>query len=103
MRSKIRPLQWAFAAWLMTSTLSLAAAQDLDIISTMTFEAGGKKYIKPCVHNNTAQMRQARFKVGTPGVRWSFAPLPVPAGQTACFELAAPPIAPGIANEVHVE
>jgi hypothetical protein len=87
----------------MAASTLAAIASDLDIVSTMSFETGGRKYIKPCVHNNTAQARQAHFKVGTTGVRWSFAPLPVPAGQTACFELAAPPIAPGIANEVHVE
>jgi len=88
---------------MMAWSTSAAVASDLDIISTMSFESGGRKYIKPCVHNNTGEIRQAHFKVGTTGVRWSFAPLPVPAGQTACFELAAPPIAPGIANEVHVE
>ena len=102
MRTKLRAQLWAVAALMAASTLA-AIASDLDIISTMSFETGGRKYIKPCVHNNTAQARQAHFKVGTTGVRWSFAPLPVPAGQTACFELAAPPIAPGIANEVHVE
>src|SRR5437762_2151871 len=102
MRSKFRAPLWAVAAMMAWST-SAAVASDLDIISTMSFESGGRKYIKPCVHNNTGEIRQAHFKVGTTGVRWSFAPLPVPAGQTACFELAAPPIAPGIANEVHVE
>jgi len=102
MRAKLRAQLWAVAALMASSTLS-AVASDLDIVSTMSFETGGRKYIKPCVHNNTAEARQAHFKVGTTGVRWSFAPLPVPAGQTACFELAAPPIAPGIANEVHVE
>jgi len=102
MRWRVRTPLWAVAALMLSSTLAAAAA-DLDIISTMSFESGGRKYIEPCVHNNTAEVRQAHFKVGTTGVRWSFAPLPVPAGQTACFELAAPPIAPGIANEVHVE
>ena len=102
MRAKLRAQLWAVAALMASSTLA-AVASDLDIVSTMSFETGGRKYIKPCVHNNTAEARQAHFKVGTTGVRWSFAPLPVPAGQTACFELAAPPIAPGIANEVHVE
>ena len=102
MRSKSCARLWAVAALMAWSTLA-AVASDLDIVSTMSFETGGRKYIKPCVHNNTAEVRQAHFKVGTTGVRWSFAPLPVPAGQTACFELAAPPIAPGIANEVHVE
>jgi|ERR1041384_7737255 len=102
MRAKLRAQLWAVAALMASLTLT-AVASDLDIVSTMSFETGGRKYIKPCVHNNTAEARQAHFKVGTTGVRWSFAPLPVPAGQTACFELAAPPIAPGIANEVHVE
>jgi len=102
MRSRVRVPLWAVAALMLSSTLAAFAA-DLDIISTMSFESGGRKYIEPCVHNNTAEARQAHFKVGTTGVRWSFAPLPVPAGKTACFSLAAPPIAPGIANEVHVE
>ena len=102
MRAKLRAQLWAVAALMASLTLT-AVASDLDIVSTMSFETGGRKYIKPSVHNNTAEARQAHFKVGTTGVRWSFAPLPVPAGQTACFELAAPPIAPGIANEVHVE
>ncbi len=102
MSSNVRASLGAIAA-LMVSSAFAAFASDLDIVSTMSFESGGKKYVKPCVHNNTAEARQAHFKIGTTGVRWSFAPLPVPAGQTACFELAAPPIAPGIANEVHVE
>jgi len=102
MSSNVRASLWAVAALMVSSTLP-AFASDLDIVSTMSFESGGKKYVKPCVHNNTAEVRQAHFKIGTTGVRWSFAPLPVPAGQTACFELAAPPIAPGVANEVHVE
>jgi hypothetical protein len=102
MISNVRAPVWAIAALVAWSALP-AVASDLDIVSTMSFESGGKKYVKPCVHNNTAEVRQAHFKIGTTGVRWSFAPLPVPPGQTACFELAAPPIAPGIANEVHVE
>jgi hypothetical protein len=101
MLSSVR-LAGALAA-LMLSCGSLAAGADLDIVSTMTFESEGRKYIEPCVHNNTAEVREAHFKIGTSGVRWSFRPLPVPAGQTACFALDAPPIAPGVANEVHVE
>ncbi|MGH7899832.1 MAG: hypothetical protein ACREQQ_17885 [Candidatus Binatia bacterium] len=80
-----------------------AMAADLEIVSTGNFESGGKKYVEPCVHNNTAQVRQAHFKVGNKAVRWSFRPLPVPAGKTACFALDAPPIAPGLPNEVNVE
>ena len=80
-----------------------AMAADLDIVSTMTFESGGRKYIQPCVHNNTAELREAHFKVGNHAVRWTFRPLPVAAGQTACYALDAPPIAPGVPNEVNVE
>lgn len=82
---------------------AVVTAADLDIVSTMTFEVSGRKYVEPCVHNNTAQMREAHFKVGNKGVRWSFRPLPVAAGQTACFALDAPPIAPGLPNEINVE
>lgn len=80
-----------------------AMAADLDVVSTVTFESGGRKYIQPCVHNNTAQLREAHFKVGNHAVRWTFRPLPVAAGQTACYALDAPPIAPGVPNEVNVE
>ncbi len=80
-----------------------ASASDLEIVSTMSFESGGKKYVEPCVHNNAAEARQAHFKVGSAGVRWSFRAISVPAGQTACFALDAPPIAPGVANDIHLE
>ena len=80
-----------------------AAAADLEIVSTMSFESGGKKYVEPCVHNNTAEARQAHFKIGSPGVRWSFHPMAVPPGQTACFAIDAPPIAPGVANDIHLD
>ena len=82
---------------------SYAAATDLEIVSTMNFESGGKKYLQPCVHNNAGEPRQAHFKVGSAGVRWSFRAMSVPAGQTACFALDAPPIAPGVVNDVRVE
>ena len=94
---------WRAVSALMVFCASLAAAADLDVVSTMAFEAGGHKYVEPCVRNNTAQVREAHFKVGSAGVRWIFKPLPVPAGKTACFALDAPPIAPGVANEIHVE
>jgi hypothetical protein len=79
------------------------AAADLDIVSTMTLESGGRKFLEPCAHNNTMELREARLKIGSCAVRWSFRPLHVPSGQTARFTLDAPPIAPGVANEVHVE
>ena len=87
----------------LTVLVSCASASDLEIVSTMNFESGCKKYVEPCVHNNAAEARQAHFKVGSAGVRWSFHPMAVPAGKTACFALDAPPIAPGLSNEVHLE
>jgi hypothetical protein len=92
----------ALAALLCLRALAVAQ-DDLEIVSTMTFESGGRKYIEPCVHNHAAEVRQAHFKIGAGGVRWSFRPIDVPPGQTACFALDAPPIAPGVANEIHVE
>ena len=59
MRSRVRVPLWAVAALMLSSTLAAFAA-DLDIISTMSFESGGRKYIEPCVHNNTAEARQAQ-------------------------------------------
>lgn len=94
---------WRAVPALMLFGASLATAGDLDVVSTMSFESGGHKYIEPCVHNNTAEAREAHFKVGSAGVRWTFKPLTIPPGKTACFALEAPPIAPGVANEVHVE
>jgi len=94
---------WRAVSALMFFCASLAAASDLDVVSMMNFESGGRKYVEPCVHNNTAEVRNAHFKVGSAGVRWTFRPLPVPPGKTACFALDAPPIAPGVANEIHVE
>ena len=102
MKFDVRGL-WGTLADLAVFSTSLAAGADLDVVSTMSFESGGRKYIEPCVHNNTAQIREAHFKIGSAGVRWTFRPLSVPPGQTACFALDAPPIAPGVANEVHVE
>ena len=102
MHLQVRLPRGALAALVVLCT-SVAGAADLDIVSTMSFESGGRKFIEPCVRNNTSQTREAHFKIGSRGVRWSFRPLPVPPGQTACFALDAPPIAPGVANEVHVE
>lgn len=82
---------------------SYAAAADLEIVSNMPFERNGKKYVEPCVHNKGPEARQARFKVGSAGVRWSFRPVTVPPGKTACFALDAPPIAPGVANDLRLE
>jgi hypothetical protein len=102
MKFDARCLSRAIVALALFST-SLAVGADLDVVSTMNFESGGRKYVEPCVHNNTAEARQAHFKIGSAGVRWTFRPLTIPPGQTACFALDAPPIAPGVANEVHVE
>jgi hypothetical protein len=94
---------FARAALLLACFCLAVQAGDLELVSTGNFESGGRKYIEPCVHNNTAEIRQAHFKVGNKAVRWSFRPLPIPAGTTACFALDAPPIAPGLPNEVNVE
>ena len=101
----MKALSWArvWALVIGLAAVEATAATDLEIVSTMSFESNGKKYIEPCVRNNTTESRQAHFKIGVAGVRWSFRPITIAAGKTACFALDAPPIAPGVANEVHVE
>jgi hypothetical protein len=101
MTSPLRVCQWAVAGSVLVC--ALGATADLEIVSSMTFESQGRRYVQPCVRNNTREPRQAHFKIGSRAVRWTFHPLPVPAGQTVCFALDAPPIAPGVANEIHVE
>jgi hypothetical protein len=101
MKALRRARAWALVIGLAAGVASAAA--DLEIVSQMSFEANGKKYIEPCVRNNSQESRQAHFKIGSAGVRWTFRPMTIAPGQTSCFALDAPPIAPGIANEVHVE
>ncbi len=101
MRISLAGLTRTVSALFLLSAPTMAA--DLDLVSTVTFESGGRRYIQPCVHNNTGELREAHFKVGNHAVRWAFRPLPVAAGQTACYSLDAPPIVPGIPNEVNVE
>lgn len=93
-------------AWVLVMGLAAVgavSAADLEIVSTMNFESNGKKYVEPCVRNNTTESREAHFKIGSAGVRWTFRPITVGPGQTACVAFDAPPIAPGVANEIHVE
>lgn len=101
----MKAIGWARAGALVAGLAAAAAhaAADLEIVSTMSFEANGKKYVEPCVRNNSNESRQAHFKIGSAGVRWTFRPMTIAPGQTACFALDAPPIAPGVANEIHVE
>ena len=99
--SFVRASGWDWAA--STASCASVSAADLEIVSTMSFENGGKQYVEPRVRNNTTAIRQAYFQVGNPAVRWTLHPLAVPPDQTDCFALDAPPIAPRLANEIPVE
>jgi len=48
------------------------AASDLDIVSTMTLEAAAGSSSSPASTTNTMELREARLKIGSGAVRWSF-------------------------------
>jgi hypothetical protein len=80
-----------------------ARAGDLEIVSKVSWESSGRKFVQPCVKNNSAERREARFRLGARSVYWSFAPLPVDAGQVTCFTLDSPVLIKGVDNDVELE
>ncbi len=80
-----------------------ALAGDLEIVSKLSWESGGQKFIQPCVRNNSAVARDARFRIGTGSVFWAFRPLAVQAGKVVCFTLDSPVIAKGLENQLELE
>ena len=72
------------------------AAADLQIVSTTTFESGGKKFLQPCVHNSSKETKQAYVRIGNGVMKWAYPPLPVPPNTTKCYAFDAPPLHAGI-------
>ncbi len=95
------------AGVLAASVLALVAvpalAGDLEIVSKLSWESGGQRFIQPCVRNKSATPREARFRIGTGSVFWAFKPLPVEAGKVVCFTLDSPVIAKGLENQLELE
>lgn len=73
------------------------------MVSTSTFESGGKKFLQPCVKNATASQQQAYIRIGNGIMRWAYPPMPIPANETKCFAFDAPPLHAGVeAHKVEV-
>lgn len=95
--------RWAFGAavaLLVGATLmtakGAAGAAELEVVSTTTFESGGKKFLQPCVHNGAGETRTAHVRIGNGVMRWAYPPLKIPAKATKCFTFDAPPLHAGV-------
>lgn len=69
-----------------------AGAADLEVVSTTTFESGGKKFLQPCVRNVSTESRTAHVRIGNGVMRWAYPPLKIAANETKCFTFDAPPL-----------
>jgi hypothetical protein len=101
--ANVRRSRWASgtAVALLVGAISTTAeraagAAELQVVSTTTFESGGKKFLQPCVHNAAGETRTVHVRIGNGVMRWAYPPLTIPAKKTLCFTFDAPPLHAGV-------
>lgn len=84
-------------------TLGPASAGDLEVVSSAVYETGGKSFLQPCLRNNSKETRRVNLKIGNGAIRWTYPALDIPAGETKCITVDAPPLAKGVAHQIFIE
>ena len=104
MKTSKRP--WG-RSWNVTLALALVAASgwaaDLEIVSTERVSQNGQVLLSPCVRNKSAEVRQAKIRVGNQAIRWAYRPIPIPPNGTSCFTLVGSGSADPAAYQVELE